>query len=110
MKLGLTFIKHTKESECILREIYHLRSKVEHIHNLEEEYPTSTQKEANDLIDLRARQVEELARNIYQSILKDKNICHHFKTIQSIDCFWSLKDSERVKLWKNRLNFLESNK
>lgn len=93
--------------DCILREIYHLRSKVEHIHNLEEEYPTCTQKEANDLIDLRARQVKELARNIYQNILKDMSICQHSKTVQSIEYFWSLEDNERVKLWKNRLNITE---
>lgn len=94
----------TQES---LREIFNIRSKVEHLHNALDALsgPTTEAKEA--LLYRRSRQVDQLARFAISRILETSHLREIFKTDESIAGFWSKKDHERATLWGNRLDLDE---
>lgn len=99
-----TFVKPSPESEKYLLEIYELRSKVEHLHSLLDVYPNISNDEALDIIDLRVRMLEEIARIALMRILFSPNVLKHFVDNDSINNFWSLSDQERQLIWGAKLD------
>lgn len=98
-----TFVKANPKSEIFLREIYELRSKVEHLHPLIEVYPDLEKGEATELIDLRVRMVERIARDAYVNILLNPKLLMFFENNDLIAQFWGLPDNEREKIWGEKM-------
>lgn len=107
-----TFVKANPKSETYLREIYELRSKVEHLHPLNDVYQNLLKNEAIELIDLRVRMVEKIARKSLVNILLNPKLLMFFENNHSIAEFWQLPDNERELLWGEKISldnkFLDS--
>ncbi|OQX95904.1 hypothetical protein B6I21_03030 [candidate division KSB1 bacterium 4572_119] len=53
----------------------------------------------------RSRQVEILARNTYNYILRNENILNIFKDNDTLISFWKNKnEKQRKDIWKNEIN------
>ena len=94
--------KTTNKTEQILREIYDMRSKVEHMHHHFDgvaHYPVSEQE---DIAFLRLRQLDRLARTIYIQILENDSLLSMFETDIAIQAFWD--DPNSQQFWQRSLD------
>jgi hypothetical protein len=94
--------------ETIARELFVLRSAVEHLNEAECELVNVSPPERKSRVLLRARQAELLAGQSYIRLLSNRQLLEKFCTDDSIDDFWKLRDSERQALWGNPINIFIS--
>ena len=91
-------------SETIARELFVLRSAVEHLNEAECELANISPSKRKSHVRLRARQAEFLAGQSYIRLLSNRQLLEKFCTDDSIDDFWKLRDSERQALWGSPIN------
>jgi len=99
-----TFAIANANNATALKEIFGIRSKVEHLHHALDALQGASSEEKEDLLYRRNRQVDELARFAISRILEDDGLREIFRTEASIADFWHRKDHERAKLWGSRLD------
>jgi hypothetical protein len=91
-------------SETIARELFVLRSAVEHLNEAECELANISPSKRKSHVRLRARQAEFLAGQSYIRVLSNSQLLEKFCSDDSIDDFWKLRDSERQALWGSPIN------
>lgn len=94
--------KTTNKTEQILREIYNMRSKVEHMHHHFDGVAHYPVLEQEDVAFLRLRQLDRLARTIYIQILENDSLLSMFETDITIQALWD--DPNAQQLWKRSLD------
>lgn len=91
-------------SETIARELFVLRSAVEHLNEAECELANISPSKRKSHVRLRARQAEFLAGQSYIRLLSNRQLLEKFCSDNSIDEFWKLQDGERQALWGSPIN------
>lgn len=88
----------------IARELFVLRSAVEHLNEAECELANVSPEKRRSHVRLRARQAEFLAGQSYIRLLSNRQLLEKFCSDEGIDDFWKLRDSERQGLWGSPIN------
>lgn len=91
-------------SETIVRELFVLRSAVEHLNEAECELANISPSKRKSHVRLRARQAEFLAGQSYIRLLSNRQLLEKFRRDDSIDEFWKLPDVERQTIWGSPIN------
>jgi hypothetical protein len=91
-------------SETIAKELFVLRSAVEHLNDAESELASISPSKRKKHVRQRARQAELLAGQSYIRLLSNRQLLERFCSDVSIDGFWNLPDNERQKLWGSPIN------
>jgi hypothetical protein len=91
-------------SETIARELFVLRSAVEHLNEAECELTNISPPKRKSHVRLRARQAEFLAGQSYIRLLSNRQLLEKFCSDETIDDFWKLPGSERQALWGSPVN------
>lgn len=92
-----TFCSASSGARQILKELYVLRSRVEHLEDWDDLFPDVDENGEIQTLQNMARQAEFLARHTYSLILQSPELLNHFKDDKSLEYFWSLKDHERSR-------------
>jgi hypothetical protein len=88
-----------------LRQIYQIRSGIEHLHGIYERMPKYATKRQQFRIALRrCVQAEALARYLLTVYLLHPPLWPHFRTRTSIEAFWALQRPARAHLWPTKLH------
>lgn len=96
---GQTIIGHSKKSERLLRQLYDIRSSIEHVKDI---LPTVKKAHAIDPAEtfgFRALQAELLASMIYSRILSTGPLLNAFSTEARVEGFWKRTPYQRRLLW-----------
>jgi len=88
----------------ILDNFYEMRSRVEHLGDLDDVFPGLNESERDKLAHYRVRQVEAMARHVYLQILTNSSLREHYATRETLINFWKLKDDKRIRLWPRRFD------
>ncbi len=99
-----TAVIGNKKTHDSLREIFNIRSKVEHLHNALDPLPGATSQEKEILLYRRSRQIDQLARFAISRILENDALRETFRTDAGIADFWKKADDKRAQIWENRLD------
>lgn len=93
------FIGDSKRNEALLRQLYTLRSCMEHVQLWRHELKKVRGLNAEQSLLFRALQAELLASAVLMGILRSPPLLRHFRTEKTIAPFWALPDADRRKLW-----------
>ena len=96
---GQTIVGAGKSSENFLRQLYDIRSSVEHIKDV---MPTVRQVRGvheNEVFGFRALQAEILASSIYERILTSDTLLSTFSTETKVEGFWARRANQRQTTW-----------
>jgi hypothetical protein len=86
-----------------LRDIYEIRSAVEHVHDGLTVVAGRADK-PEDVLRRRLAQVEYLSTRTYARLLAVPSLIAHFSSDDSIDSFWRIRDDERSKIWGKQVD------
>jgi len=101
---GQTFALAKAGTPALLRQIFDLRSQIEHLH-LATEILTGSHQERIDIVSWRTRQVDALARFALCRVLETPDLFENvFDSDDHIEAFWRLHDGDRVRRWGARLD------
>jgi hypothetical protein len=99
-------IVRAPDADRLLNEIYELRSQVEHSNDwrlaFQQTRSSLSGEDAELLANLRAFQVELIARRAYLRLLLDPTFLESFRSDELIRRFWASVD--RVRIWGNPMN------
>lgn len=90
-------------SRQTLREIFDIRSCVEHLHSPLDALQGSEEQKA-DVAARRMRQADRLCRFAFSRVLASNDLFKRFRTDAGIDGFWAMPHRERADLWGSRLD------
>jgi len=96
---GQTMIGYSKKSDKLLRQLYDIRSSVEHIKDVLPSVKKERGIHASEAFGFRALQSEILANTIYARILSDETLLKAFSTETKIEGFWNSLRPKRQALW-----------
>lgn len=105
---GQTFIGCSPRNERLLRQLYNLRSCVEHLKNILPLVHKPRGIHKDEAFAFRALESEILASTIYQRILSGEALRQRLRTEQSFEGFWRMRDDRRKKLWGETLDLKAS--
>jgi hypothetical protein len=91
---------------ALLKEIYDLRCRVEHLHEFDDVYPDISRDDRHELLGLRARQAEAMARHAYQRVLLDPALTSLYKDELSIEALWKKNSQELWQAWGNPIDLI----
>lgn len=94
-----TFAPAGEDTRKVLTEAYEMRSATEHLNPWDgpvEKYPLD---EREEVCWKRTQQVERLACNAYERLLRSASLREHFRTDDSINGFWKLLDHQTREIW-----------
>jgi hypothetical protein len=94
-----TFVQDNQRSCELLREIYEIRCKVEHLHPFGEALQEHPETDRGFIADQRLRQAASLAHKLYETLAMNPRLDQHFESDPAIDAFWALPDGDRKILW-----------
>jgi hypothetical protein len=97
------FVSQGDSAADIFVEMYHLRGRVEHLDEFKS-MVVGTEAEFITHFELRARQLEQVARFVYQKILTERELLMRFITDDSITDFWNEIEKEGNDLWVNKFD------
>ena len=86
-----------------LKQLYAIRSGIEHLHGLESRLPKVSKRRRFQLMLMRCAQAEALARHLLTTYLLNPALWRHFRDRSAIDAFWALPPSKLRGLWPSRL-------
>jgi hypothetical protein len=96
--------KNDEQNRSILKELYKLRSLVEHMNDLKFLYDFKSVNEAEDTAELRTYQAEKLSGYIYSHIFSNQSLIENFVDDQSIVEFWKQREKDIVNQWATTLD------
>ncbi len=114
IKRGQTVTGHSNKSERLLRQLYDIRSSVEHIKDVMPAVKKAPGIASEEAFGFRALQSEILASAIYSRILNSGDLLTAFSTETRVEGFWNRNGRDRQALWgdpidlevESRLQFL----
>ena len=98
------FIGSGQRNEALLRQLYAMRSCIEHTKWWRSEINCVHGLNVEDSLSFRALQAEIIASAAYLKILSSPELLRHFATEQTIRRFWALGSGDRERLWGIPLN------
>jgi hypothetical protein len=101
---GQTVIGCSKHSERLLRQLYDIRSSVEHIKDVMPTVRKARGIASEETFWFRALQSEILASTIYSRILNSEDLLSAFSTEARVEGFWNRVGHERQALWGNSVD------
>jgi hypothetical protein len=101
---GQTMIGYSKKSDKLLRQLYDIRSSVEHIKDILPSVKKERGIHASESFGFRVLQAEILANNIYARILSDETLLKAFSTEAKIEGFWNSLRPKRQALWGDAMD------
>lgn len=101
---GQTMIGYSKKSDKLLRQLYDIRSSVEHIKDILPSVRKERGIDASETFGFRALQAEILANTIYSRILSDETLLKAFSTETKIEGFWNSLQPKRQSLWGDAID------
>jgi len=99
IKRGQTVIGHSAKSVRLLRQLYDIRSSVEHIKDVVPAVKKARGIVPEEAFGFRALQSEILASTVYSRILSSHDLLNAFSTETSVEGFWSRIGHDRRALW-----------
>jgi len=99
IKRGQTIIGYSKKSDKLLRQLYDIRSSVEHIKDIMPSVMKERGIDSDETFGFRALQAEILANTIYSRILSDEELLNAFSTEAKVEGFWNRVGHQRQSLW-----------
>jgi hypothetical protein len=96
---GQTMIGHSKKSDKLLRQLYDIRSSVEHIKDIMPAVKKERGIDSGETFGFRALQAEILANTIYSRILSNEGLLKAFSTEAKVEGFWNRIGPQRQSLW-----------
>jgi hypothetical protein len=103
---GQTMIGYSKKSDKLLRQLYDIRSSVEHIKDILPNVRKERGVDASEAFGFRALQAEILASTIYSRILSDARLLQTFSTETKIEGFWNCLRPKRQSLWGETIDLV----
>jgi hypothetical protein len=94
----------TNTDDQVLREIYDMRSAVEHMHHHFDGVGHYPESQRETVAFLRLRQLDTLARFIYIQILESTTLINMFETDGTIQELWNAENAQQF--WKTNLDLL----
>ena len=89
-----------------LRQMYAIRSSIEHLQGPYARLPRSaTKRERHVLFLRRCVEAEALARYLLTAYLLDRRLWKHFRDRTRVSAFWALSGSALRSVWPSRLGF-----
>jgi hypothetical protein len=89
-----------------LRQVYQIRSAVEHLHGPFSRLPRQVRKGLRQqFLQMRTVEAEALARYVLTTILMNQALWPHFRDRKTIKAFWKLPSKRFNALWPGRLAF-----
>ncbi len=89
-----------------LREMYQIRSGIEHLHGPYDRLPKRLRKgQRHQGLLMRTVEAEALARYLLTTLLMNPTLWPHFRDRTTIDAFWKLPAKQFNTLWPGRLAF-----
>lgn len=104
LRRGQTFIGHSRRNERLLRQLYNLRSCIEHVKNVLPVVQKLRRRSSEESFAFRALQAELLASTIYSRIFTNDDLRERLRTEPGVEGFWRRNDSNRQKLWGDEFN------
>ena len=96
---GQTMIGVGKSSESFLRQLYDVRSSVEHIKDVMPAIRQVRGVHESEAFGFRALQAEILASSIYERILTNDTLLSTFSTEAKVEGFWRRRPNQRQATW-----------
>jgi hypothetical protein len=96
---GQTIIGDGPKNERLLRQLYDIRSSIEHIKDIMPAVKRVRGVARDETFGFRALQAEVLASRIYSQILGNPALLKIFSTETSVEAFWRRNPTSRRKLW-----------
>lgn len=104
---GQTFAVTGTPTAEALRELYDLRSHVEHLNVPTDALPPGgTGDERRETVNRRTRQIDVLVRTVLLRVLETPGLLAEFRTDATIDAFWQRPDAQRIGLWGNQIDIV----
>ena len=103
-----TFGGRSDDARKIYDEIFELRSREEHLNEIDDILEIYGKGKLDYMIFLRACQSELLVEHAYLSILRKDTIRKFFEDDNSIEAFWKMADDERYRLWGDPLDIVNA--
>lgn len=98
------FIGHSLRNAALLRQLYNLRSCMEHVQLWRSDLKIVRGLDVKESFLFRALQAELVASSALLRIFGSAELLPHFGTEATIRRFWSLPDRDREKLWGKPLS------
>jgi hypothetical protein len=96
---GQSFAGRSKRSERILRQLYNLRSCIEHVKNIDPALHKPRGVSRDEAFAFRALQAEIFASAIYSRIFLNDALREQLRTETRVEGFWRRSDANRRALW-----------
>jgi hypothetical protein len=96
---GQTLIGHSKASGDLLRQLYEIRSSVEHTKDILPQVKAVEGILKKEAFEFRALQCEILAGEVFARILSTPHLLEAFSTERKVEGFWSRTIKKRSELW-----------
>ncbi len=96
---GQTMIGQSAKNERLLRQLYDIRSSIEHIKDVMPSVRKARVVDSEITFVFRALQAEILASSIYAKILSDGQLRATFSTETRVEGFWRRNGPERQAVW-----------
>lgn len=98
------FISRSDNTREMLGEIFDLRSREEHLNDIDEILTEYNVEEIDKIIAKRTLQIELIVEHVYTKILNTQNIRQFFINDTTINEFWSQRDHEISGVWGETFN------
>lgn len=96
---GQTFTGKSKKNERLLRQLYNLRSCIEHVKNILPVVHKPRGVSRDEAFAFRALQAEIFASAIYSRIFTNDALREQLRTERRVEGFWRRSDANRGSLW-----------
>jgi hypothetical protein len=96
---GQAVLGHSKKSEKLLRQLYEIRSSVEHVKDVTPTVRKPRGISPQEAFGFRALQCEILASTIYKRILSSPDLMDAFSTDTKVEGFWRRAEPKRQRAW-----------
>ncbi|HWE84594.1 MAG TPA: hypothetical protein VG267_06595 [Terracidiphilus sp.] len=105
---GQTIIGSGKSNEAVLRQLYEIRSSIEHIKDILPNVRRVRGVHEREVFGFRALQAEILASAIYERIMASETLLSAFSTEAKVEGFWMRRTDQRQVIWGSPLDIDKS--
>jgi hypothetical protein len=99
LQRGQTIVGSGRSNEALLKQLYGIRSNIEHIKDIKPSVRGIRGVDENEAFLFRALQAEILASTIYERILTDDALLSAFSIEAKVEGYWARKEDQRQRLW-----------
>jgi hypothetical protein len=99
LQRGQTIIGSGRSNKALLKQLYGIRSNIEHIKDIKPGVRPVRGLHESDVFPFRALEAEILASTIYERILTDDALFSAFSTEAKVEGFWARRADQRQSTW-----------